>query len=30
MTLRKFFEGDFKKMELTWGSVEIEVKERNS
>ena len=27
MTLRKTFEGDFKKMELTWGTAEREAKE---
>ncbi len=30
MTLRKTFEGDFKKMELTWGMAEREEKERLS
>ena len=30
MTLRKTFEGDFKKMELTWGTAEREAKERIS
>ena len=30
MTLRKTFGGDFKKMELTWGTAEREAKERNS
>ncbi len=30
MTLRKTFEGDFKKIELTWGSVERESKDRIS
>ena len=29
MTLRKTFEGDLKKMELTWGSVEREAKREN-
>ena len=29
MTLRKTFEGDLKKMELTLGTAEREVKERN-
>ena len=29
MTLRKTFEGDFKKMELTWGTAESEAKDRN-
>ncbi len=28
MALRKTFEGDFKKMELTWGTAEREAKER--
>ena len=28
MTLRKTFEGDFKKMELTWGTAESEAKDR--
>ena len=27
MTLRKTFEGDFKKMELTWGTAESEAKD---
>ena len=30
MTLRKTFEGDFKKMELTWGTAESEAKDRIS
>ena len=30
MTLRKTFEGDLKKMELTWGTAESESKDRNS
>ena len=30
MTLRKTFEEDFKKDELTWGTAEREAKERNS
>ena len=30
MTLRKTFEVDLKKMELTWGTAETEVKERHS
>ena len=30
MTLRKTFEGDFKKMELSWGMAEREAKERIS
>ena len=30
MTLRKTFEGDLKKMELTWGTAESEAKDRNS
>ena len=30
MTLRKNFEGDLKKMELTWGTAEREAKERHS
>ena len=30
MTLRKTFEGDIKKMELTWGTAEREAKERRS
>ena len=30
MTLRKTFEGDLKKMELTWGTAENEPKERHS
>ena len=29
MTLRKTFEGDLKKMELTWGTAESEAKDRN-
>ena len=29
MTLRKTFEGDFKKMELTWGTAESEAKDRS-
>ncbi len=29
MTMRKTFESDFKKMELTWGTAEREAKERN-
>ena len=28
MTLRKTFEGDFKKTELTWGTAENEAKDR--
>ncbi len=28
MTLRKTFDGDFKKMELTWGTAERGTKER--
>ena len=30
MTLRKTFEKDFKKDDLTWGTAEREAKERNS
>ena len=30
MTLRKPFEGDLKKMELTWGTAESEAKDRLS
>ena len=30
MTLRKTFEKDFKKMELTWGTAERETKDRPS
>ena len=30
MTLRKTFEGDLKKMELTWGTAESEAKDRKS
>ncbi len=30
MTLRKTYEGDFKKMELRWGTAEREAKERHS
>ncbi len=30
ITLRKTFEADFKKMELTWGTAEREAKERRS
>ena len=30
LTLRKTFEGDLKKMELTWGMVKRELKERHS
>ena len=30
MTPRKTFEGDFKKMELPWGTAEREAKERHS
>ncbi len=30
MTLRKTFEGDLKKMELTWGTAERKAKERHS
>ncbi len=30
MTPEKSFEGDFKKMELTWGTAEREAKERHS
>ena len=30
MTLRKTFEGDLKKMELTWGTAESEAKDRLS
>ncbi len=29
MTMRKTFEGDFKKMELTWGTAEREAKKRD-
>ncbi len=29
MTLRKTFEGDLKKMELTWGTAESEAKDRS-
>ncbi len=29
MTLRKTFEGDLKKMELTWGTAKSEAKDRN-
>ncbi len=28
MTLRKTFQGDFKKMELTWGKAERKAKEK--
>ena len=30
MTLRKTFEGDLKKMELTWGTAESKAKDRIS
>ncbi len=30
MTLRKTFKGDFKKIDLTWGTAEREAKERRS
>ena len=30
MTVENTFEGDFKKMELTWGTAEREAKERHS
>ena len=30
MTPRKTFEGDFKKMELIWGTAERQAKERHS
>ena len=30
MILRKTFEGDFKKIDLTWGTAESEGKDRNS
>ena len=30
MTIRKTFERDLKKMELTWGTAEREAKERHS
>ena len=30
MTLRKTFEGDLKKMELTWGTAKREAKDRIS
>ena len=30
MTLKKTFEGNFKKIELTWGTAEKEAKERHS
>ncbi|MCP4055117.1 MAG: hypothetical protein GY739_19160 [Mesoflavibacter sp.] len=30
MTLRKTFEGDLKRMELTWGTAEKEAKDRSS
>ncbi len=30
LILRKTFEGDFKKMELTWGTAEREAKDRMS
>ena len=29
MTLRKTFEGDLKRMELTWGTAESEAKDRD-
>ena len=29
MTLRKTFEGDLKKMELTWGTTESEARDRS-
>ncbi len=29
MTLRKTFEGDLKKMELTWGTAESEARDRS-